>query len=254
MKTTKIALLSALSFFATSCTKNEVKPVTTVENATLSIAFRSQIISMPAGLEKVSDLHASYVRQGVQTVNETAGLLTYLSVPSDAARTTTQIVASNARATAAGDFVVYSWNDTQGKNIAYQATETADSFVFEIFFMYPNQTNWLKYFHAEEKKDKSTGSLALLDIAGLMGDDRRSVRTFYSWRNTDDTFTFSIADKLTTDTDVFSINRKDNSGTMATYDDNYKEREMVWDANGAGSWKEYDRNGATLDSGKWASS
>jgi len=209
---------------------------------------------MPAGLEKVNDLHASYVQQGVQTVNELTNMLAYLKVPSNATRTTTQIVASNARAASAGDFVVYTWTDAQGQNIAYQASETADSFVFEIFFLYPDKTTWLKYFHAEEKKDKSTGSLALLDIAGLMSDDMKAIRIFYSWRNANDTFTFSITDKRTTSIDVFTINTKDNSGAMEEYLDNYKERKMVWDANGAGNWQEYNRDGATLDSGKWASS
>src|SRR5690242_17855613 len=106
MKTTRITLLSALLFFAASCKKDNVKPVTTVENASLSLASGSQVISMPPGLEKASDLHAEYVVDGIQTVNGMADMFVYLKVPAGATKTTTQIVASNARTATAGDFVV----------------------------------------------------------------------------------------------------------------------------------------------------
>lgn len=254
MKTSKIIFLPALLFFATSCKKDDVNP-TTVENATLSIAFRSKIITTPPGLATAFDLHADYVVDGVQTVNDTGDLLAYLKVPSGAKKTTAKIIATNARTKTEGDFVVYTWTDDQGKNIAYQAGETADSFVFEIFFTFPGQTSWLKYYHAEEKKDKTTGSLTLLDIFGIAGDDPKTVLKFYSWRNTDDAFTFSITNNVVWQSikhiDVFTINKKDNSGRMEEYDDNYKIRDMVWDAKGAGRWTEYNANATIKDSGSW---
>lgn len=253
MKTVKITLFSALLFFAASCKKDEVKPTTTsLDNATLSLASESQIVTPPTGLANSKDQYAMQAASYINSINGMTSYLSYMKAPSNAVKSNTQIVAKNGRVATAGDSETWTWSDSQGNSVGYQISETTDSYVFDIFLKSSGTADWLKYFHAEEKKDKSSGLMYILDIFGIEGSNTSAKLFDYTWSLSGTSFKF----KMTSDFEDFEIDltydTKTKAGEVVYYIDSEKWYDMKWDTNGNGSWTVYDTSDGTVeDSGTW---
>lgn len=253
MRALIIYLLFLTTFFSVSCSKkDDAKPSSpSLDKVSLSLTSNSQVVEAPAGMKTSTDTQAKMASSWIGSVNEISNFFKYMKAPSSATKSSTRIVASNARVNTAGDVVVYTWSDGSKNNIAYQISETSDSYVFEIFLMTSGQTTWLKYFQAEEKKDQSSGSMTIYDI--FFGTDPTVKLSEYTWSHSNGRLLFSMNDYLIGFSINLEINEKTKAGNVVYYIDGVKEYEMTWDATGSGTWTYYyDDNGTTLsETGIW---
>ncbi len=248
MKMTKFLLL-AVAFFAFSCSSDDDEASSSLENQALSLTESNNVIVAPSALQTSEDENAKMVVGYIGMANQMSSYLSYMKVPDGAVKSTTRITASNGRVDATGDVVVYVWSDTQSDyKVAYQISEAADSYVFEIFLTLPGQTGWLKYFHAEEKKDRSAG---LMNIYNIFGDNASEVILAYKWSRSGDVFTFTMTSSAADFKFVMNVNQKTKAGDVVYYLGGVKAYEMEWDAQGNGSWTWYDEEGNVEDSGTW---
>jgi len=253
MKISKIIPLFVLAVFAAACSKkDDAKPAQpNLDKATLSLTVNNKAITAPSGMTTSKDESAQQATEWISSANEISTYLNYFTPPSNAIKSKTKLVASNGRVATNGDFIVYTWQDGSGNKIGYQKSETADSYVFEIFLMYSGQTEWLKYIHAEEKTDQSSGSLKVLDIFGLRGSDASAILVEYSWKDSNTIFTFSMTEYVFNSKVVLIIDENTNAGSVVYSEDGIKAYEMIWDTKGNGTWKEFDIDGVVIDSGTW---
>jgi len=251
MKTTKISLFLAVVFFAASCKKDEVKPTSSLDNTSLSLASQSEIVTAPTGLENSSDEKAQLAASWIGSINEMTNYLSYMKPPAGATKSTTKIVAKNARVATAGDYETWTWTDSQGNSVAYQISETTDSYVFDLFLKLSGQADWLKYFHAEEKKDKSSGTMYILDV---YGSNDASVKILqYDWTLSGTLFTFKMTSELD---NGFVINltyhTDTKAGEVVYIIGGKKWYDILWDTHGNGQWTLYQEDGVMIqDSGTW---
>lgn len=245
MKISKLLLLvvAALLF---SCGKDDDEP--SLDKRTLSFSGNEQVIAAPAAMQDVEDEGAQTAVNWINQANAMSQYLSYMQIPSGATKSGERITAANGRVSSAGDFVVYTWSDNQGTEIAYQVSETSDSFVFELFIILPDQPEWTKYFHAEEKKDKSSGFMKVYDA--FYGDDASVVLFSYTWSRSGDEFTLTISDGEDSSVKLV-INEKTKAGKVTYTSDGLKEYEIIWDAAGNGTWATYDEEGNLDDEGSW---
>jgi hypothetical protein len=241
MKITKL-LLFVVAALAFACSKDDDE--TPLEKQTLSLAGSAEVITVPTAMKTSEN---AYAQEAVDMITEVNGMSQYLALlkpPAEATKSAERIVPANGRVNATGDVVVYSWTVDDYK-YGYQVSESSDSYVFEVFMMYPGQTGWLKYFHAEEKKDRSSGFLKVYDIWS----DEPAVMLSYDWSHSGDIFTFT-ADFMGS-TAKLILNKKTKAGSIVYTYDGVKEYEMTWDAAGNGTWAYYDEEGAITEQGVW---
>ena len=249
MKTTKITLFIAVIFFAASCKKDEVKPTSSLDNVSLSLASQGEVVTPPTGLSNSTDSHAEMAAGWIESINQMTSYTDYMKPPQGAAKSSTKIVAKNGRVATTGDSETWTWTDGQGNSIGYQVSETADSYVFDVFLKLAGQADWLKYFHAEEKKDKSSGTMYILDVDGS---DPSAKALQYDSTLSGTLFTF----KMTSDLDNFMINvtyhTDTKAGEVVYIIGGKKWYDIIWDTHGSGSWTLYEEDGVTIqDSGTW---
>jgi hypothetical protein len=248
MKITKFLLLvvAALAF---ACSKDDETPA--LEKQTLSIAGSAEVITAPTAMQTNDNAQAQEALAVISSVNEMSQYLSMLQAPAGAAKSSDRITPSNGRVNATGDVVVYIWSDEQYGKIGYQISETSDSYVFEIFLMANGETEWLRYFHAEEKKDRSAGFLKVYDIYGFFGEDLSGVLVSYEWNRSGDIFTFTMDANFMGYSAKLIINEKTKAGSIVYTIDGLKQYEMSWDAAGNGTWAYYDEEGTVTDQGTW---
>jgi len=245
MKTTKITLFIAVIFFAASCKKDEVKPTSSLDNVSLSLASQGEVITPPTGLSNSTDSHAEMAAGWIESINQMTSYTDYMKPPAGTAKSSTKITAKNGRVATAGDSETWIWDDGQGNSVGYQVSETTDSYQFDVFVKLAGTSDWLKYFHAEEKKDKSSGTMYILDFDGS---DPTAKALQYDWTLSGTLFTF----KMTSETDnSFIINvtyHTDTKAGQVQYIVNSKlYYDMIWDTHGAGSWTLYGEDGVTVE-------
>lgn len=246
MKITKL-LLVALALFAFACSDdddNGSKPV--IEKKPLSLIENENVIEAPAALLNSEDPQAQMAAAWITQANAMGSYLHFFDVPAGTAKSTTRITASNGRVRDNGDYEVYVWSDNEsGYSVAYQVSEESNSYVFEIFVKEAGE-DWLKYFHAEEKKDQSEGFMNVYDITS---DDPSEIVLAYTWGRTGDLFNFSL------ESDGFlielSVNEETNAGGIIYSLDDVKQYELNWNSNGSGSWAHYDEEGTLVEEGEW---
>jgi hypothetical protein len=242
MKITKALLLSA-ALIAAACNDDDDK--SSLETAKLSLSTNTTVIEAPAAMQSSENSYAQMANSWVQVANGMTQYLSYLELPEGAAKSTNRITASNARVKETGDVLVYTWTDEQsGYSVAYQVSEESDRFVWEIFLK-ESGSDWIKFFHAEEKKDRSEGFMKIYDA---YGDDPSVVIVMYEWSRSGDLLTLT----LSTDTDkiIITVNEKTGAGSVVSIENGVKTYEMTWDAQGNGSWTYYE-GGQVSDSGTW---
>jgi len=251
MKNPKLLLLT-LVIFALSCSKDDdAKP--NLESASPSIAESTVVVTPPTAMTSSSDPYAQMASAWIQSVNGIGAYTTYFKAPEGAVKGTTKITASNGRSSGTtGEYLVYTWNDTQsGYSVAFQVSDESDHYTWEVFFKASTATEWLKYVHAEEKKDKSSGFMKVYDVWELLGDDPSGILASYTWERTGDIFTFEMNSDLFELHLNLTINTKTKAGSVTYYFGHVKTYEMTWDANGNGTWKSYDEQGNIDEQGSW---
>lgn len=249
MKITKL-LLIVVAALAFACSKDDETPA--LEKQTLSLAGSAEVITAPTAMQANDNYEAQKALEVISSVNEMAKYLGMLKAPAGAAKSSERITPSNGRVNATGDVVVYIWEEEQYGKIGYQISESSDSYVFEVFVMYAGQTEWLRYFHAEEKKDRSEGFMKVYDIDGFLSEDTSALLVSYEWSRSGDIFTFTMNEYFMGYTAELIINQKTKAGSIVyTNGNGMKEYEMSWDAAGNGIWKYYDEAGTVTEQGTW---
>ncbi len=248
MKVTKLLLLAA-AIFAVSCSKDE-EP--SLEKKAISLAENDQVIVAPAALLASDDPQAQLAAGWIMQVNAMSSYLQYFNMPAGAQKSEAPITASNGRVKDAGDHVTYVWNDAQsGQSVAFQITEESDRYVFEIFLKLDAGADFLKYFHAEEKKDRSNGFMKIYDIFGIYGDDASVVWINYEWSRSGNIFNLTMTEYSESFKVVVTFDQATKAGTVAYYFDGVKEYLLTWDGAGNGTWTYYNEEGTITESGTW---
>jgi hypothetical protein len=251
MKMTKFLLL-AIALFAFSCSDDDEKASSSLENQALSLTESSTVIVAPSAMQASDDSYAQTAVSYISMANAMSGYLSYFKIPEGSVKSSSRITAANGRAQNTGDVVVYTWHDANsGYSVGYQISEVSDSYVFEIFIILPGETAWLKYFHAEEKKDRSEGFMNIYDIFGVEGDDTSVVWLAYKWGRSGDIFTFSVSDHSGDFNFKLAVNEKTKAGNVVYYFDGVKQYEMSWNSDGSGTWAYYDAEGNLDEEGSW---
>lgn len=256
MKITRFLLLSAVLFFAFSCsdddepTKSQEDQEKELEETSLSLAGSANVVSVPSAMLNSDDTYAQMAAAWVQQANAMSTYLNYTQIPQGATKTS-KITASNGRSNANDAVLTYTWTDGQGGSIAYQISNTADKNVFELFLKSSGSTGWLKYFHAEEMKDKSKGYMKVYDIFGFTENPGNALLQ-YSWVRKGDDFNLIIDDYSGEFVIEMNVNLKTKAGDVLYIIEGNKRYEITWDAKGNGTWTWYDEDGSVvLDSDSW---
>lgn len=251
MKITKLLLLlvAALAF---ACSDDD-DDQSSLENQTLSFASNEQVIAAPTAMQSSENQEAQTALYWIENANAMSLYLSYMQVPSGATKSNDRITASNGRVNASGDVVVYTWA-SDDMAIAYQISETSDSYVFEVFIKITDiQPEWTKYFHAEEKKDRSSGFMNIYDA--IDSDDPSVILLSYTWSRSGDMFTFTFSSPDENPEYEYSvtmvINEKTKAGSITYKTGGEKDFEMTWDAAGNGTYIYYDDKGQIEDEGTW---
>jgi hypothetical protein len=246
MKITKALLLSAV-VIASACSDDDDKK-SSLESAKLSFTANTKAIEAPEAMQNSDNEYAQMANGWVQVANGMTQYLGYMEAPAGATKSSSRITAGNARAKAGGDVLVYTWTDEQtGYSIGYQISEESDKYVFEIFLRESGSV-WVKYFYAEEKKDRSAG---LMEIYNIWGDNTSEVIFKYAWTRSGDILTLTFSDSSDESSLVITVNEKTGAGSVTSFNGNIKTYEMIWDAQGNGTWTYYDAEGNVDDSGTW---
>jgi hypothetical protein len=237
-------LLLSVALFILSCSKDD--DPTPLQSTPISIVQNNQVIEPPAALLSSTNDYAEMVVEYIESANALSGFTSFFTIPTGAAKSTTKITASNGRIDATGDFVVYEWSDSQsGSKVAFQVSEFSDHYTWEVFIKYPTDANYLKFIHAEEKKDKSSGFLKVLDTDGA---NPSGAFITYSWTRSGDTLNYiitSFGSKIN-----LTVNTKTKAGSVIYTENGVKQYEMTWDTKGNGTWK-YFNNGVVASQGTW---
>jgi hypothetical protein len=249
MKITRILSLIAVMAVAFSCSKDDdAKP--SLEEAAKS-ASQQNLIQVPTAMQNSQDPNAIEVASYVSMANLNFALL---QVPAGATKSSTKITAANGRTRSSQEtYLVYTWTDAQqGISVAYQVSESSDSYIFELFYKDSSRSDeWYRYLYGEQKKDRSAGFFNLIDIYGLLGDDQTAVFLKYQWTRSGDNFEFTFSDFSDSMKFTGTINTKTKAGELKLYEDTVVTYEASWTAQGTGSWKSYDSQGVLEDSGTW---
>ena len=244
MKIQKL-LAVGLALLAFSCSKDE-EP--SLKDQKLSLSGEEQVIVAPSALLTSQDENAQTTSSYIALANGLSSYFSYFNIPSGASKSKTKITASNGRVASTGDFYVYTWTDAStGYSIAYQISEESDSYVFEFFFMMPGSSDWLKYMHMEEKKDRSSGSMKVYDI---FNSDASVVILECNWSRAGNIFNFTM-NMFGDGKIVLTYNESTKAGSVEFYSSDVIYYSSTWDAAGNGTWAYYDEEGNVADSGTW---
>lgn len=50
---------------------------------------------------------------------------------------------------------------------------------------------------------------------------------------------------------TIEVNTKTKAGSLVYFEDEIKQSEIVWNAQGKGTWKSFDETGAVIEEGSW---
>lgn len=243
----KFFCLLALTSLLMSCggDDDDVSPTDDLAQAKLSFTDDTTPIEVPAAMTQSTDEVAAEASGFVNLANAISQYITVFQPPAGATKSSTPVTASNGRiAQTQEEYLVYTWTGSwagQELTIAYQISQTAENYVFEVFFKYKDDTEFLKFIHAEESKTVRKG---FMDIYSL--DTSSTVVFSYKWETTTDgTFFFDV------ETDGFVINlivNPDKSGSLKYYLGGELYYDIMWTAEGSGTWTRYSD---PVESGSW---
>lgn len=249
MKVIKILFIGALLSIAFACSDDDDNKPTSLESAKLSFQNQDNRISPPSGLRSSENEYAQMAVGYIEMANSIGVYTEFMNVPNGATKTSTPITAANGRVgSTQTEYLVYIWSDESYGSVAYQLSEQNDSYVFELFFKEVGASEWLKYFHAEEKKDGSIGHMVIYDV---FTSDEGTEMIRYDWERSGGVLTFEMTSAESDFYFIMHINESTGAGDVKYYLDNELFYEMTWDAAGDGTWKYYSE-GEVIDEGSWS--
>ncbi len=245
----KFALFSFLAVSMSACNNDdEVAPED--EEPVVAFAFDAQNppIEVPSALQSSTNENAIAINGILASANVLSSYGAYFDIPEGADFSTTPISTSNSRVASSGNVRVYTWtySDANGTyTTAYQTSEDANDYIFEIFFNFGD--GFTKLLEGRESKnDLKQGSLKWFDFSG--GDTYLT----YEWEefaNGDFEFnfiTFSFRYEI--------LVNADGSGAISSFTDNVINASYTWNAGGtAGTYTSYDSEGNISDTFDWNS-
>ena len=247
MKISKIISLIALMAIGASCSKDDPEPK--VEEASISLSQNSQVLQVPEALLSNEDPHAQMVAGWVGIANGLSANLALFKPPAGATKSNDIILPVNGRATSTSG-VVYIWSDPAYGSVAYQILDGSDKYIFELFYKGNTDAGWYRYLYAQEMKDRSAGYMTLYDAWGSMTDSRDAEVMRWDWTRSGDIFTFHMSVSESDINFVVSVNTKTKAGSIVYSEADVKLFEITWDAQGKGSWKDYEE-GVVVAEGTW---
>ncbi|QSE96572.1 hypothetical protein [Fulvivirga lutea] len=221
-------------------------PSQSLENAELSFSASDTPIELPAAMLASDDPNAQLAVGYVQQINGLSTQLSLFEVPAGATKSTTPIGkkgAENGRTEE--DYLVYTFTDGD-YSVAYQISETTTHYVFELFWKFTPESDYVKIVKAQESKLIREGFLEY-----YTGQAESEFVFRYEWFEDPDGVLYF--DLLTSD-DEFRINaiiNPNNSGTIDYYINGVIFYEISWNADGSGSWRSYDFEGNLSETGEW---
>ncbi len=251
MKSSKILVLVFGSVLVMASCSKKSDPQPSLSSASLSLST-AQVVTFPASLSTSTDAHAQEAYSFVESVNAIGSFTGAFTVPSGATKTSTPIVGINVAGRIAAtqqNYLVYIWTDpNSASSVAYQVSETADSYTFELFYKDAGTTAWVRYLYAAEKKDKSSGFLNVYDPTVTKVSP---AILSYNWVRGTNTFTFTVTDDLGSKVTLHT-NTQTKVGDVEAYTSGILIEKLTWDAQGHGTWAVYDTDGITIvSSGTW---
>jgi hypothetical protein len=250
MKFLKIPALIMMALIVLSCSKDK-DPEPAVEQAKISFSGETQLIEVPAALSASQDIHAQMASQWVAVANGMGANLALFTPPSNATKSTDLITPINGRVAKGNAVAVYIWTDANYGSVAYQVQDVGTKYTFELFYKGNDDAGWYRYLYAEEKKDKTSGYMVLYDAWGFVSDARKEEMVRWEWLRAGDDFTFTIRDVTADFNFVVNVNTKTKAGSIVYLEGTEKLFEITWDANGKGTWKEFEDN-QVVDEGSWS--
>lgn len=140
----------------------------------------------------------------------------------------------------------WTWSNGAGATITYNWTESGSENCVKVSLNGLQVDDGL-YYEACEKKDGSGGWMKIYDPAsgGVLISE-------FVWTLTGpDAGTFELKDYESNDRQVVTF-AADGSGSLMIYENNILTYSSLWNADGSGSFKEYDSQGNLLDEGSWS--
>lgn len=250
MKAIKFLSTAALALLVFACSEDEPAK-NELEDIRLSFSEREEIIQLPQGLINSTNPYAQAAYGYASSANLMSVYFSFFTFPDGAVKTTNKIVASNARTSATGEYLVYTWSDPQVGSIAYQLGDLGDRYSFEVFFKNAGSTQWLRYLYAEEQKDQRSGFMTIFDIDA---ENASLPIVEYNWTRANGSIVFRydfLTENEPTVSAVITVNETTNAGKVEYYIGTSLMSRIVWDAAGNGTWKEYDEEGNLIDEGSW---
>jgi hypothetical protein len=209
------------SLFISSCKKDEPEPeVPTYRQP--SIATRTQIVEIPAGLQNSQDPNAQMGAAWMGIANGLAAFGSSFAVPTDA-----QI--QNTKSTA----TVYYWT-YGGYSYWMTYSETADKYVWKYDYEWPGYPRFT-FIEANELKNGTAGQWMVYNPEGA-----HEVLWKYDWTlnaANDYAATILFYGQQEYENIKFDVlARGNNSGYFKLFEGAQLLVEIIWNANGSGTW------------------
>ncbi len=244
--------------FAVSCGDDDSdSPSTNLENAEFEFSMAEPPITVPTALTQSNDQNALQINTWLGTANAMTGYLSNFQTPAGAAKSNTPVGKKGAvNGRTKEDVVVYTYTSDDGMgntiSVAYQLSEDADDYIFEIFWQY-NDSEFQRLIYAEESKDPlRNGFMEVYFIDPTSSGSSSEFILRYEWEETAAGFTFRVFDSG----DAFELMivvLPDNSGSLTLSYSGVRSYEATWNADGtSGTFSTFDSEGNEESSGTWS--
>lgn len=241
-----ILLTTAFVLVFTSCKKDEDDEKSPNDIPKPTIAANQQQFTAPQELAQSTDPYAQQAYSYIMQVNAMTSFMSYFTPPATAEEVNTK-----------SDSQTWTWmqsyTDQDGNVIeytfTYTFTETSDKYIWDIDMGINGNTN--DFIDAEEMKTGESGEMNIYYNA--LGVEDFDVYYHYNWTVSGGT---TIVNMELHDGNselysyVLTVNQ-DGSGEIAYNVDEIIVFRLIWNANGSGTWFEYDEDGEITDQGSW---
>ncbi|MEN7549096.1 hypothetical protein AAG747_14330 [Rapidithrix thailandica] len=244
MKKFQLVILTTLltSLLFTSCSKDDdeaPQPEPSLEEVKFALINGFEKIILPQGLlNEEEDGHARIALRRIDyTKKYRSYYTTYLTIPEDAETSNTPITPGE------GEYLVYQWKNDKQETIFCQVSQQENNYLLEVFIQGENDAH-LKLFEAYQAKDSKKLQINLLESVA----DLEEGTTTWEEKNGSIHFAFEYEEVK-----FEQVLHPDGSGKQTLFKNNKPSNIIQWDAQGNGTWTEFEEDGTTVnDSGSWS--
>ena len=245
----KFALYSFLAIIMFACNNDEeVAPEEAEPSEIFAFDMQNPPIEVPSALQSSTNENAMVINTWLTNANAIASYGAYFQVPEGAVFSTTPISTSgsNNRIASSATVRVYTWTYSDGAQTfttAYQLTEDANDYIFEIFYDFGD--GFFKLLEGRESKaELMQGSLKWFGF--IENEEFLS----YQWEESSNgNFEFNIIIDSST---IQILANADGSGEINSFSDNVLNANYSWNAAGtSGTYTLYDEEGNIVETFNW---